>query len=61
MHVQVGGFDVRDPLLDDVWGVLEDAGTPVVVHAGSGPVATPYTGPGPVRRSAARATRDSRW
>jgi len=48
VHVQVGGFDVRDPLLDDVWGVLEDAGTPVVVHAGSGPVRTAYTGPAPV-------------
>ena len=31
VHVQVGGFDVRDPLLDDVWGVLEDARVPVVV------------------------------
>jgi hypothetical protein len=48
VHVQVGGFDVRDPLLDGAWGLLEDAGTPVVVHAGSGPVGTPYTGPGPV-------------
>ena len=48
VHVQVGGFDVRDPLLHEVWGVLEDAGTPVVIHAGSGPVGTPYTGPGPV-------------
>ena len=48
VHVQVGGFDVRDPLLDDVWGVLEEAGTPVVLHAGSGPVGTAYTGPGPV-------------
>jgi hypothetical protein len=48
VHVQVGGFDVRDPLLDDVWGVLEDAGSPVVLHAGSGPVGTPFTGPGPV-------------
>lgn len=48
VHVQVGGFDVRDARLDDVWGVLEDAGTPVVVHAGSGPVGTPHTGPGPV-------------
>ena len=28
VHVQVGGFDVRDPLLDDVWGVLEDARAP---------------------------------
>ena len=48
VHVQVGGFDIRDALLDEVWGVLEDAGTPVVLHAGSGPVGTPYTGPGPV-------------
>jgi predicted TIM-barrel fold metal-dependent hydrolase len=48
VHVQVGGFDLRDPLLAEVWGVLEDAGTPVVLHAGSGPVGTPYTGPGPV-------------
>jgi predicted TIM-barrel fold metal-dependent hydrolase len=48
VHVQVGAFDVRDPLLRDVWGLLEDSGTPVVVHAGSGPVGTPYTGPGPV-------------
>jgi len=45
----VGAFDVRDPLLHDVWGLLEDAGTPVVLHAGSGPVPTSYTGPGPVR------------
>jgi predicted TIM-barrel fold metal-dependent hydrolase len=48
IHVQVGGFDVRDPLLGEVWGLLEDAGTPVVVHAGSGPVGTAYTGPAPV-------------
>jgi predicted TIM-barrel fold metal-dependent hydrolase len=48
VHVQVGGFDLGDPLLAAVWGVLEDAGTPVVLHAGSGPVGTPYTGPGPV-------------
>jgi predicted TIM-barrel fold metal-dependent hydrolase len=48
VHVQVGAFDVRDPLLGDVWGVLEDAGTPVVIHAGSGPVGTAYTGPRPV-------------
>jgi uncharacterized protein len=48
LHVQVGAFDVGDPLLAEAWGVLEDAGTPVVVHAGSGPVGTPYTGPEPV-------------
>lgn len=48
VHVQVGAFDVRDPRLDEAWGLLADAGTPVVLHAGSGPVATRFTGPGPV-------------
>jgi predicted TIM-barrel fold metal-dependent hydrolase len=48
VHVQVGGFDVRDPLLDDAWGLLAEAGTPVVLHAGSGPVPTEHTGPTPV-------------
>ncbi|QIX25982.1 amidohydrolase [Nocardioides sp. JQ2195] len=49
VHVQVGGFHVTDPLLDDAWGVLAEAGTPIVLHAGSGPVPTEFTGPGPVR------------
>jgi uncharacterized protein len=57
VHVQVGGFDVRNPLLADVWGLLEETGTPVVIHAGSGPVATPYTGPGPVGDLLARFPR----
>jgi uncharacterized protein len=48
VHVQVGAFDVRDPLLDEVWGLLAEAGSPVVVHAGSGPVGTEFTGPEPV-------------
>ena len=39
VHVQVGGFDPRDPLLDAVWARLEEAGTPVVIHCGSGPLA----------------------
>jgi predicted TIM-barrel fold metal-dependent hydrolase len=47
-HVQVGGYDPADPLLDPVWGVLEDAGTPVVIHCGSGPAPGTHTGPGPV-------------
>jgi hypothetical protein len=46
-HVQVGGYDPRDPLLDDVWGLLAEAGTPVVVHCGSGPAPGAFTGPGP--------------
>ena len=49
VHVQVGDFDVLDPHLRSVWGALEDAGTPVVIHVNSGPVATPRTGPGPLR------------
>jgi uncharacterized protein len=46
-HVQVGGYDPRDPLLDDVWGQLAEAATPVVVHCGSGPRPGRHTGPGP--------------
>jgi len=47
-HLQVGGFDPNDPLLDDVWGQLAEAGIPVVTHCGSGPVAGAYTGPEPI-------------
>ena len=49
VHVQVGEFDVRDELLDPVWAQLAEAGTPIVLHAGSGPVGNAYTGPTPVR------------
>ncbi|MGB6205928.1 amidohydrolase family protein [Mycobacterium sp.] len=48
-HVQVGRYSPNDPLLDHVWGVIEDAGTPVVIHCGSGPVAGEHTGPEPIR------------
>ncbi|TFV92807.1 amidohydrolase [Blastococcus sp. CT_GayMR20] len=48
VHVQVGRFDPRDPLLDEVWAGLEEAGTPVVIHCGSGPLAGEHTGPEPV-------------
>lgn len=48
VHVQVGDFDLRDPHLDKVWGQLADAGTPVVIHAGSGPVPNANTGPRPM-------------
>ena len=44
VHVQVGGFDPRDPLLDGVWGLLAEAGTPTVVHCGNGPRAGRFTG-----------------
>lgn len=49
-HVQVGGYDLGEPLLDEVWQALSDSGTPVVAHVGSGPVPGRRTGPEPVRR-----------
>ncbi|MGE0219808.1 amidohydrolase family protein [Mycolicibacterium sp.] len=57
VHIQVGGFDPTDPLLDGAWGVLADAGVPVVVHCGSGPVPGAHTGPGPVAALLARHPR----
>ena len=46
IHAQVGGFDLREPILDQVWGLLAETGVPVVVHVGSGPVPRPgFTGP----------------
>jgi predicted TIM-barrel fold metal-dependent hydrolase len=48
VHVQVGRYDPRDPLLDAVWGRLEETGTPVVIHCGSGPLRGEHTGPTPV-------------
>ncbi|MCX5387678.1 amidohydrolase family protein [Streptomyces sp. NBC_00083] len=56
-HVQVGGYDPGDPLLDPVWGMLAEAGVPVVTHCGSGPAPGKYTGPGPVGRVLARHPR----
>jgi uncharacterized protein len=47
VHLQVGGFDPREPVLDDVWAMLSDARVPAVVHAGSGPTPGAFTGPGP--------------
>ncbi len=57
VHVQVGGFDLRDPLLERVWGLIAESGVPVVVHAGSGPVANEHTGPGPLAAVLARHPR----
>lgn len=45
VHLQVGGFDPRDPQLRPVWARLAAAGVPVVVHAGSGPEPGAHTGP----------------
>jgi predicted TIM-barrel fold metal-dependent hydrolase len=48
-HIQVGNYAPNDPLLDGVWGAIEDAGTPVVIHCGSGPAPGEHTGPAPIR------------
>lgn len=54
VHVQVGEFLLDDPLLDPVWGLLAEAGTPTVVHCGSGPIGNEFTGPGSLARVLAR-------
>jgi uncharacterized protein len=48
VHVQVGRFDPRDELLLPVWARLEQSGTPVVIHCGSGPLRGEHTGPVPM-------------
>lgn len=57
VHVQVGHFDLADRALEPVWGLLCDAGTPVVVHAGSGPVPNVHTGPEPMAQVLRRHPR----
>ena len=57
VHVQVGGFDPRDRHLDPVWARLEQTGTPVVVHCGSGPRPGRHTGPGPIEELLERHPR----
>lgn len=47
VHLQVGGYDPRDPLLTPVWRRIAAARIPVVTHAGSGPAPGAFTGVGP--------------
>ena len=54
VHLQVGDFAADDPLLEPVWGTLAESGTPIVIHAGSGPAPGAYTGPHSVARVLAR-------
>ena len=57
VHLQVGGFHATDHLLDEAWGLLQDAGTPVILHAGAvadGSGNEQWCGPEPVRRLLAR-------
>ncbi|WP_405664595.1 amidohydrolase [Streptomyces sp. NBC_01166] len=56
-HLQVGAYDPNDPLLEPVWGLLAEAGIPVVTHCGSGPAPGAYTGPGPIGRLLCRHPR----
>ncbi|MDG3011755.1 amidohydrolase [Rhodococcus sp. D2-41] len=55
-HVQVGDYDPNDPLLSHVWGILEDAAVPVVIHCGSGPAPGTFTGPEPIAALLSRYT-----
>jgi cytosine/adenosine deaminase-related metal-dependent hydrolase len=56
-HVQVGAYDPASELLDGAWGLLAEAGTPVVIHCGSGPAPGKFTGPEPIARVLARHPR----
>jgi uncharacterized protein len=44
VHVQVGAFDPRDELLEQAWGLLAEAGIPVIIHCGHGPIPGAHTG-----------------
>ena len=48
-HLQVGDYDPNEPLLDDVWAMIDDAAVPVAIHCGSGPQPGRFTGPEPIR------------
>jgi predicted TIM-barrel fold metal-dependent hydrolase len=54
VHLQVGDFAADDRLLEPVWGTLAESGTPIVIHAGSGPAPGRHTGPEGVGRVLAR-------
>jgi predicted TIM-barrel fold metal-dependent hydrolase len=56
-HVQVGAYDPADELLEQAWGLLAEAGVPVVIHCGSGPAPGKHTGPEPIARVLARHPR----
>lgn len=56
-HVQVGAYNPADELLDAAWGLLAEAGIPVVIHCGSGPAPGKHTGPEPIRWVLARHPR----
>jgi uncharacterized protein len=60
VHLQVGGFDAADPMLGQAWGLLQEAGVPIVIHAGAvadGSGNEQWCGPEPLRRLLARYPR----
>jgi predicted TIM-barrel fold metal-dependent hydrolase len=57
VHAQVGEFRLDDPLLEPAWDRLEEAGTPVVAHIGSGPTGNAFTGPQHLHRLLRRHPR----
>ena len=57
LHAQVGEFLLDDPLMDEAFGLIEDAGVPTVIHVGSGPVGNEFTGPDHLERLLRRHPR----
>jgi predicted TIM-barrel fold metal-dependent hydrolase len=57
LHLQVGRFGPDTPELDPVWGLVADAGVPIVMHAGHAPIGNEHTGPGPLGALLARHPR----
>jgi predicted TIM-barrel fold metal-dependent hydrolase len=57
VHVQIGDFDPREAVLDPVWGMLAEAGAPVVTHCGTWPRRGRYSGPAVIGEVLARHPR----
>lgn len=57
LHLQVGAYDPREPVLEPAWARCEDAGSLLVVHCASGPIPGKFTGPGPIGEVLARHPR----
>ncbi|GLZ29238.1 amidohydrolase [Lentzea sp. NBRC 105346] len=57
VHLQVGRYGTDNPLLDPVWGLLSEAGVPIVMHAGHVPIGNEHTGPDPFAALLARFPR----
>lgn len=57
VHLQVGDYDPRDPVLDPVWGLLAETGVPIVTHCGSRPIPGTFTGADPIAEVLARHPR----